>query len=84
MIVDVVLVNSVMCVEWWERGESCGAVVTRQGTRVDVNSSPTSKMLARQVSRGSYCFERGSLKLLYIVQISIICMLCKYKHDLCV
>jgi hypothetical protein len=47
VIVDVVIVNSVMWAEGWERGERAkakgGAVVTRQGTRVDGSSSPRAR-----------------------------------------
>jgi hypothetical protein len=48
MIVVVVLVNSVMWAEGWEKGVKGGmskgwAVVTRQGTWVDGNSSPRAR-----------------------------------------
>jgi hypothetical protein len=52
-----------------------GAVVTRQGTKVDGNYSPLSKKLALQISRGVLIvFAWGSMKLfVHCVNIKYLC-----------
>ncbi len=69
LIVDVVMVNSVMWAEGWERGErgksqgwgSCYKAGDQGGWEIIT----TSKKLALQVSRGSFIvFAMGLIKLL--------------------